>query len=314
MPCAPFEGYAEDPHSLFMTLTLTAPGTAADRAHLTAQLRDLLGPGARLGRPLPGGAHARTHLVAYADQELVARWFPPGDPAAAREREVLAVLAGGAGATAIPLAVPRLVASGDGLLVTTRLPGGTPPPDADPRDLAVHLARTLAVVHAHDPGRLEARDPVGPHAAAAYETGRRESGLRPPDPEILAAPDVLTHGDFWCGNALWSAAPETALTGLVDWSGAHRAPRGADLAWCRQDLALLGAPDAAELFATEYCRRTGFDPAHVHAWDVQATWRAWGRVGDWAENYAGIGRPDLTGPVLEAHFADWVAHLRAREA
>lgn len=70
---------------------------------------------------------------------------------------------------------------------------------------------------------------------------------------------------------------------------------------------------AAELLAAEYCRLTGFDPAGVHAWDVQATWRAWGRVGSWAGNYAGIGRSDLTPALLEAHFDAWVAHLRAAE-
>lgn len=329
VPCGPFDGYRADPHSLFMTLTLPAPAVgddgdgppastavaaAADADRLTAQLQVLLGPAARLGRSLPGGAHARTHLVTYRDEDLVARWFPPGDPAASRERAVLAVLAGGPAGAAIPLAVPRLVAHGEDLLVTTRVPGHIPPPDADPRDLALPLARTLAVVHAHDPGPLEPRDPVGPHAREGYAAGRRESGLQPPDPAILAAPDVLSHGDFWCGNALWSAAPEIALTGLVDWSGAHRAPRGADLAWCRQDLALLGSPAAAELFAAEYCRLTGFEPAHVHAWDVHATWRAWRRVGYWADNYAGIGRPGLTSAALEANFADWVAHLRSQEA
>lgn len=304
VPCGPFGSYRADRHSVFMTLSLCD----AD------DLQRLLGPSARLGRRLAGGAHARTHLVSHDGRDLIARWFPPGDPAAARERKVLAVLAGNAESPPIALAVPRLAAAAGDLIVTTRVPGGPPPPAADPRDLAVPLARALAVVHALDPGPLEVRDSVGPHAAAAYEAGRRESGLRPPDPEILAAPAVLTHGDYWCGNALWAAGPEVELTGLVDWSGAHRAPRGADLAWCRQDLALLGSPEAADLFAAEYCRLTGFDPAHVHHWDVQATWRAWGRVGDWAENYAGIGRRELTAPALETHFATWVEHLRGQEA
>ncbi|MBK0296215.1 phosphotransferase, partial [Bacillus sp. S34] len=54
---------------------------------------------------------------------------------------------------------------------------------------------------------------------------------------------VLTHGDLWSGNTLWEG---DRLTGIVDWSGAMSAPRGVDIAWCRQDLVLLGSTVAAD--------------------------------------------------------------------
>lgn len=159
-----------------------------DAAARTAKLRDLLGARARLGPRLPGGAHAATYLVEVDGAELVARWFPIGDPALTRELEVLRVLAA---PDPIPLAVPELVAHAGTLIVTTRVPGG-PPPDADPLRLALPPARALAVIHAHDAGTLPGRDPVGPHARAAYARGSRESGLEAPDPTALNAASSCT--------------------------------------------------------------------------------------------------------------------------
>lgn len=117
---------------------------------------------------------------------------------------------------------------------------------------------------------------------------------------------VLTHSDFWCGNALWESE---RLTGVVDWSGARCGPRGVDVAWCRQDLVLLGSPEATEHFLTEYERLLGRPISDINAWDVQAAARAHDRVETWLPNYLGIGRTEITAELLRERLDAWNATL-----
>ncbi|GAB3087642.1 dihydrofolate reductase [Nocardioides zeae] len=218
---------------------------------------------------LRGGTHATTLAVRQGDRDLVARWFPPGDEAVARERAVLEM--------APPLA-PVYVIDGTTpwgpVLVTTRLAGGAPPPDAAPEELAPAMAEALAALHARDGADL----PVSSAVAA------------PP-----SARSVLVHGDFWSGNLLWDGR---RAVGVVDWTGACRGPAELDVAWARQDLVLLGSTEAARIFLEAYERASGVRLGDVPAWDRWAVDRAAPQVAGWATNYAGIGRPDLTGPVL----------------
>jgi len=63
--------------------------------------------------------------------------------------------------------------------------------------------------------------------------------------QIAASPAVLTHCDYWSGNVVWR---DGMLTGIVDWSGGARGPRGFDVGWCRLDLYLLFDERAADVF------------------------------------------------------------------
>ncbi|MBT2502294.1 aminoglycoside phosphotransferase family protein [Curtobacterium sp. ISL-83] len=251
-----------------------------------------------LDRVLTGGQHARTVLVRDADASLVVRVFPRGDDAVVRELDVLRRLG--------PLGdlAPRLVAHGDvdglPLIVTTALPGGPPGTDLDPVTIGLRMGTALAAVHRLDPSGLpdDVRAPTlraGRLAAAAH---RAWSGVR--------TDRVLTHGDFWSGNTVWSGEH---LAGIVDWSGARSAPRGVDVAWCRQDLVLLGSTDAADRFLRSYEQHAGRTLPDVRAWDVVAAARADTYVETWAENYAGIGHPGITAQVLRQRFDEWVRTL-----
>ncbi|WP_165964201.1 aminoglycoside phosphotransferase family protein [Actinomadura sp. KC216] len=193
----------------------------------------------RVVRRLPGGTHAATHLLATAEsrRELVLRRFPPGDTAAADEARVLGVLDGLGGRA------PRLLGAdpdgrrcGEPAVLTTRLPGRADITSVDPGTAAVHLGRVLARLHATPPALLPGlRDGM----AAALASPARGHADAPGAQKLAAhvhrlteAEEVLTHYDFWSGNVLWEGG---ALTGVVDWSGASRAPRGFDVAWCRLD-------------------------------------------------------------------------------
>ncbi|WIB77615.1 aminoglycoside phosphotransferase family protein [Curtobacterium sp. MCPF17_002] len=258
----------------------------------------LLGRPLTLARELTGGQHARTLLVDDGDAHVVVRMFPRADDSVARELEVLRRL-GPLGRLA-PRALAHGELEGHGVIVTEAVPGGPPSPTLDPVVIGEQLGVALAAVHRLDPTGLpdDAREPTtraGRLAASAQEAWREADLDR-----------VLTHGDFWSGNTVWDG---DRLTGVVDWSGARSAPRGVDLAWCRQDLVLLGSPVAAERFLAAYEAASGRRVLDVHAWDVVAAARADTYVETWAPNYAGIGRPEVDARVLRERFDAWVGAL-----
>ena len=240
-----------------------------------------------------------TSVVSDGRDEYVVRRFPSGDPAVTREVQVLPRLA------TLGELVPRLIGFDDALtgpvIVTSRVAGAAPEPGVEPAALAAGLAAALARIHAVDASGL----PAGADAPPAGDT---ELAMRAGRdwPRLAAAPAVLTHSDFWSGNALWRGAE---LTGVVDWSGAHAGPRGLDVAWCRQDLVLLGSPAAADAFLAEYESRSGVLVDDVAAWDRYAAARADPNVESWAANYAGIGRAHLTGMELRLRFDRWTDYL-----
>ncbi|MET3450775.1 aminoglycoside phosphotransferase family protein [Curtobacterium sp. 1544] len=270
---------------------LTSPAIVAAAA-------DLLGRPLTLDRELTGGQHARTLMAVDGDARVVVRMFPRGDDAVRREREVLRRL-GPLGTLA-----PRLLAHGEAqghpVIVTDAVPGGPPAPGLDPVVIGEQMGRALAEIHRLDPVDLpdESRQPTrraGRLATSAHEAWREVDLDR-----------VLTHGDFWSGNALWEGE---RLTGIVDWSGAMSAPRGVDIAWCRQDLVLLGSTAAADRFLAVYEGATGQRVRDVRAWDVIAAARADAYLETWAPNYAGIGRPEIDGRLLRSRFDTWVGSL-----
>ncbi|GAA4204476.1 phosphotransferase family protein [Actinocatenispora rupis] len=247
-------------------------------------------------RPLPGGTHAATTLVRTGDgRQLVLRTFPPGDPAVHREADVLARLAGLDGlAPALVAADPDGTHAGRPAILVTRVPGRPDITPADPYRWAERLGRVLARIHAGDP---TGRRRVIPAEPAAYLPAAVRDGWA----TLAGAPEVLTHHDFWSGNTLWTGAE---LTGVVDWSGAARAPRGFDVSWCRLDLVLLYDPAVADAFTTAY------GPVDDLAlWDTYAAGRAARDVEDWSPNYVELGRTDLTPTTLRRRLTDWTRRL-----
>lgn len=258
----------------------------------------LLGRPLTLERELTGGQHARTVLVVDGGTRAVVRGFPRSDDAVTRERAVLH-RTGPLGTLA-----PRLLAHGevDGhpVIVTEAVPGAAPAPDLDPVVIGEQMGTVLAAIHRLDPAGLpdDARQPLlraGRLATTAHEAWREVDLDR-----------VLTHGDFWSGNTVWQG---DRLSGIVDWSGAMSAPRGVDVAWCRQDLVLLGSIAAADRFLAAYEAAAGRRVVDVHAWDVIAAARADTYVETWAPNYAGIGRDEVDGRLLRQRFDAWVGSL-----
>jgi aminoglycoside phosphotransferase (APT) family kinase protein len=280
------------------------------------EVRRLAGPAAVISSVtrLEGGQHADTWRVDTDDPatSVIVRQFPVGDPAGAREQEVLGILDGLHGLAPVGLGgdfAGRWSERPTSLI--SRLDGEGDITPSDPERWARELGRGLAVVHAVPHDRLVGFSSVFDprQGSLARLDGALAASVRSRWPSIAAAPQVLTHNDYWSGNVVWRAG---RLAGIVDWSAAARGPRGYDLGWCRLDLVLLFDEQIADVFLAAYEAASGESVADVALWDWWAAARSAHYVGEWAPNYVPLGRPDLDEAGLRARHAWWTERLLAR--
>jgi aminoglycoside phosphotransferase (APT) family kinase protein len=276
------------------------------------EIRRIAGPSAvilAIAR-LEGGQHADTWRVDTADPSLsvVVRQFPLADVAARREQRVLRILDGLGG-----LAPALLGGDPDGrwsehpTSLISWLDGEADITPLDPESWARELGRALARVHAvasermvnlasvfdRRGGQAELNGPLARNVVARWS-------------EVGGSPEVLTHGDYWSGNVVWRAG---TLTGIVDWSGAARGPRGYDLGWCRLDLVLLYDERIADVFLAAYETATGQHLSDAILWDGWAAARSHDVVETWSPNYAPLGRGDLDDEELRRRHSLWTTRL-----
>ncbi len=278
-------------------------------------MRRLAGASAAILRVarLDGGQHASTWRVdtEHPSRSVVVREFPPEDPGAAREQAVLRVLGGLGGLAPEPLGcdVDGRWSEHPTSLISW-IDGAPDLSPGDPEAWARELGRTLARVHAA-PGELLAGLPsvFDARVSPADLNGPLAGRVRSCWPQLLASPTVLTHTDYWSGNVVWH---EGLLTGVVDWPGAARGPRGYDVGWCRLDLVLLHGERIANRFTAAYEKAAGESCRDVALWDRWAAARSHDVVGSWGPNYAPLGRPDLDEPALLRLHALWTERLLQR--
>jgi aminoglycoside phosphotransferase (APT) family kinase protein len=267
-------------------------------------------------QPLAGGTHAETHLIRTANPacETVLRRFPAGDAAARNEAAALTALDGLNGWA------PRLIGvdpsgerTGQPATLITRVTGRPDITPADPHTAATELARILARVHATRLDSLGSfRD--GVHAAISAATPMRSAApgalaLLAHEHRLAQQPAVLTHYDYWTGNVLWEG---DTITGVIDWAGAARAPRGFDVSWCRLDLVLLHDHATADTFLTAYQRAAGQPVPDIDLWDLFALVNSHHTVETWLPNYHPLGRTDLTTADLRERHTRWTNHCLAQ--
>jgi aminoglycoside phosphotransferase (APT) family kinase protein len=263
---------------------------------------------------LKGGQHADTWRVDTASPELtvVVRQFPAGDSAGAREQQVLHALNGLEG-----LAPVLLGSDLDGrwaefpTSLISWLDGQADITPTDPEKWAAQLGQALATVHAVPSDRLAALPSVFDRSGGSQKVlaGSLATRIRSGWRQITASVEVLTHHDYWSGNVVWR---DGKLTGIVDWSGAARGPRGFDVGWCRLDLVLLFDERIADVFLAAYEDGIGRTIDDMALWDGWAVARSHDAVETWASNYAPLGRADLTGQELRRRHSRWTARLLER--
>jgi aminoglycoside phosphotransferase (APT) family kinase protein len=263
---------------------------------------------------LEGGQHADTWKVVTAHPELsvVVRQFPAADPAAAGEQRVLRTLDGLGGL------VPVLLGGDlDGrwsqypTSLISWLDGHADITPSHPEKWAVELGRALAVAHATPARRLAGVPRVFDGRGGSQEVlnGPLATEVRSRWIQITGEPEVLSHCDYWSGNVVWR---DEALTGIVDWSGGARGPRGFDVGWCRLDLVLLLGERIADVFLAAYEAAIGQTLKEMDLWDAWAVARSDDAVETWGPNYAPLGRGDLDAQELRRRHSQWTARLQSQ--
>ena len=263
---------------------------------------------------LEGGQHADTWRVDTENPAFsaVVRQFPVDDPAPLREQRVLRAINGLEG-----LAPVLLGGDLNGLWskyptsLISWLDGQPDITPTDPRGWARELGRALAVVHAVSTERLAELPSVFDRTGGSQGVlgGPLAAEVRSRWSEVIQPPEVLTHCDYWSGNVVWR---DGRLTGIVDWTGGARGPRGFDLGWCRLDLVLLFDEQIANDFLAAYEAAVGLAVGEMGLWDCWAVARSDDAVGSWAPNYLPLGRADLDEDELRRRHARWTARLRDR--
>jgi aminoglycoside phosphotransferase (APT) family kinase protein len=262
---------------------------------------------------LEGGQHADTWRVETDNPafHVVVRQFPMADASADRERRVLQTLDGLGG-----LAPVLLGGDLDGqwsehpTTLISWLDGDSDITPSDPETWARELGRALALVQVVPSDRLadlpSVFDGRGPQAGL---DGPLAPTVRARWSEIIGSPEVLAHCDYWSGNVVWR---DGRLTGIVDWSGAARGPRGYDLGWCRLDLVLLFDERIADVFLAAYEAALGQTFDDVVLWDGWAVARSQDTFDTWTPNYAPLGREDLNEDELRQRHTRWTTRLLER--
>ena len=263
---------------------------------------------------LAGGQQADTWRVGTVNPELtvVVRQFPTADLAGTREQQVLRTLDALGGLAPVLLGGDLDGRWSDYPTTLISLLDGQPYiTPSDPEKWAIALGQALATVHAVPVGRVTGLPNVFHRGGGSQDAlgGPLEALVRSRWSQITGSPLVLTHSDYWSGNTVWR---DEALTGIVDWSGAARGPRGFDLAWCRLDLVLLLEERIADIFLTAYQSGSGCTIDDVALWDRWAVAHSHEIVESWAANYAPFGRADLDAAKLRQRHSQWTARLLER--
>ena len=181
----------------------------------------------------------------------------------------------------------------------------------DPDAWAMQLGHALATVDAMRGDRVAVCRACSTAAVALKSAldGPLATRIRSDWSQITASPEVLTHYDYWSGNVVWR---EEVLTGIVDWSGGARGPRGFDVGWCRLDLYLLFDERVADVFLAAYEDATGYPVADMELWDGWAVARSHDIVETWTANYRPLGRADLDEDELRRRHSQWTSRSRSK--
>ncbi|MEQ9336445.1 MAG: aminoglycoside phosphotransferase family protein [Miltoncostaeaceae bacterium] len=245
-------------------------------------------PGSSSGaRRLSAGSRSRVWLLDGPAGRVVVKLAALA--AVVREAEALSRVA------ALGVA-PRVVAAGDGVLVTGALAGATAPA----AEWGAHRARALGALLArlHGAGPAPAGTYDGwdrPEADLGAYRARRAAGRAAPPAPLGDEGFTWLHGDLWSGNVVW----EGARPALVDWEVARPGDPAEDLAY----LAAMDDLDPATLRAL----LDGYAPARRESVEAAVAWWRPLLAAECAAWFAAEGDHDRAGGLRARAGACWSA-------
>ena len=303
-----------------------------------ARLCEAIAPGSRAVnvRRLPGGLGAGMHrvdLIAPDEtrRRLVLRRYPAmalaEDPnLAKRGWRTLLLL------EQLGISAPRPVwfdaegaIFGAPTIATTRLPGRSLVAPRDVNGWLAQLAGALAQIHrapidGRDLSFLPGSDDPEERlfAQMAENTAFTDDPLRADlhaallrwRPRLRRMTPVLRHDDYWAGNTLWV---RERLIAVIDWDSAALGYPGADVGYCRMDLAMLIGPEAVDPFLHAYEAAAGWRVPQLFFWDLLGAAHA--LLDDpvrWLPGYHDLGRTDITPDLMLARLHTFVRDALAR--
>ena len=146
----------------------------------------------------------------------------------------------------------------------------------------------------------------------SLDEGSIRAALEPVWPRLLDTPPAhhaLLHGDFWPGNLLWK---EGKLAAIVDWEDAEVGNPLMDFAITRLDTLWIFGEAALAAFTHHYQTLTALDFTALPYWDLVASLRPAGQIGEWAAGWPALGRADITEATMRAGHHFFVNQAMAR--
>jgi aminoglycoside phosphotransferase (APT) family kinase protein len=128
-------------------------------------------------------------------------------------------------------------------------------------------------------------------------------------PRLRRLPPVLRHDDFWAGNTLWL---RDRLIAVVDWDDGAVGYPGADVGYCRMDLAMLAGPETVDPFLHAYEAAAGRGVPDLAYWDLLGAARALPDPVKWLPGYHDLGRTDITPELMRDRLRAFVRDALAR--
>ena len=109
-------------------------------------------------------------------------------------------------------------------------------------------------------------------------------------PSVKPNASKVLHGDFWPGNVLFR---DGEISGVIDWEESELGDPLLEIAITRFDLLCICGQECMDTFTRTYLNQSQIDASNLPVYDLFASLRPAGRLGEWARGWRELGRQDI---------------------